>query len=93
MARIRGIPGVREEIEMLHREGASIYEAGGTEGAAQTGGEYRQELRRALERSLLPMRRTSSARRSPRCGPKAKSPCAARTTQSNFARGHNQHSR
>jgi len=38
----------REEIEKLHREVASIYEAGGTEGAAQTGEEYRQELRRAL---------------------------------------------
>ena len=40
----------REEIEKLHRENASIYEAGGTEGAAQTGEEYRQELRRALTR-------------------------------------------
>ena len=38
----------REEIEKLRREDASIYEAGGTEGAAQTGEEYRQELRRAL---------------------------------------------
>jgi hypothetical protein len=38
----------REEIEKLHRGDASIYEAGGTEGAAQTGEEYRQELRRAL---------------------------------------------
>ena len=41
----------REEIERLHRGDASIYERGGTEGAAQTGEEYRQELRRALERS------------------------------------------
>ncbi|MCC6643085.1 MAG: helicase [Deltaproteobacteria bacterium] len=40
----------REEIEKLHREDASIFESGGTEGAAQTGEEYRQELRRALER-------------------------------------------
>lgn len=39
----------REEIEKLRREDASIFEAGGTEGAAQTGEEYRQELRRALE--------------------------------------------
>ena len=39
----------REEIEKLHRGDASIYERGGTEGAAQTGEEYRQELRRALE--------------------------------------------
>jgi len=38
----------REEIEKLHREDASIYEVGGNEGAAQTGEEYRQELRRAL---------------------------------------------
>ena len=38
----------REEIEKLHREDASIHEAGGTEGAAQTGEEYRQGLRRAL---------------------------------------------
>jgi hypothetical protein len=40
----------RDEIEKLHREDASIYEAGGTEGAAQTGEEYRHELRRALEK-------------------------------------------
>lgn len=40
----------REEIEKLHREDASIYEAGGTDGAAQTGEEYRQELRRALQK-------------------------------------------
>ncbi len=40
----------REEIERLHREDAAIYEAGGSEGAAQTGEEYRQELRRALQR-------------------------------------------
>jgi hypothetical protein len=40
----------RAEIEKLHREDASIYEAGGTEGAAQTGEEYRQELRHALAR-------------------------------------------
>jgi hypothetical protein len=39
----------RDEIERLHRGDASIYERGGTEGAAQTGEEYRQELRRALE--------------------------------------------
>lgn len=38
----------REEIEKLHREDASIFEEGGTEAAAQTGEEYRQELRRAL---------------------------------------------
>jgi len=39
----------RDEIERLQRGDASIYEAGGTQSAAQTGEEYRQELRRALE--------------------------------------------
>jgi hypothetical protein len=39
----------REEIERLHREDPTIYEQGGTEGAAQTGEEYRQELRKALQ--------------------------------------------
>jgi superfamily II DNA/RNA helicase len=39
----------REEIERLHREDATIYERGGTEGAAQTGEEYRQELRKAVQ--------------------------------------------
>lgn len=38
----------REEIERLHREEADIYERGGTRSAAQTGEEYRQELRKAL---------------------------------------------
>jgi len=40
----------REEIEKLHRGDASLFEHGGTAGAAQTGEEYRQELRRALTR-------------------------------------------
>ena len=40
----------REEIEKLMAEDASLYERGGTEGAAQTGEEYRQTLRKALER-------------------------------------------
>ena len=39
----------REEIEKLMREDASLYERGGTAGAAQTGEEYRQTLRKALE--------------------------------------------
>ena len=39
----------REEIEKLIREDASLYERGGTAGAAQTGEEYRQTLRKALE--------------------------------------------
>ncbi len=38
----------REEIEKLARNDAGIYERGGTESAAQTGEEYRQELRKAL---------------------------------------------
>jgi hypothetical protein len=39
----------RAEIEKLRREDPSIYEAGGTEGAAQTGESYRQELRNAVK--------------------------------------------
>ena len=39
----------RDEIEKLIREDASLYERGGTVGAAQTGEEYRQTLRKALE--------------------------------------------
>lgn len=63
----------REEIEKLHREDASIYEAGGTEGAAQTGEEYRQELRRALEKygdeiRELPWRAGSGMRKGQRAG-------------------------
>ncbi len=38
----------REEIEKLQHGDASIYEAGGTASAAQSGEEYRQELRKAL---------------------------------------------
>jgi hypothetical protein len=40
----------REEIERLRNGDASIYDAGGTASAAQTGEEYRQELRKALAR-------------------------------------------
>ena len=39
----------REEIEKLMREDTSLYERGGTAGAAQTGEEYRQTLRKALD--------------------------------------------
>ena len=39
----------RDEIEKLIREDASLFERGGTVGAAQTGEEYRQTLRKALE--------------------------------------------
>ena len=38
----------REEIEKLRKADAEIYERGGTVASAQTGEEYRQELRRAL---------------------------------------------
>jgi len=38
----------REEIEKLREADGEIYERGGTAAAAQTGEEYRQELRRAL---------------------------------------------
>jgi len=38
----------REEIERIEREETDIFEKGGTESAAQTGEEYRQELRKAL---------------------------------------------
>ena len=39
----------REEIEKLMREDATIFERGGSAGGAQTGEEYRQTLRRALD--------------------------------------------
>ena len=39
----------REEIEKLIAEDASLYERGGSAGAAQTGEEYRQTLRKALD--------------------------------------------
>lgn len=39
----------REEIDRLRQGDAEIYEAGGTASAAQSGEEYRQELRKALE--------------------------------------------
>ena len=39
----------RDEIEKLLEEDASLYERGGTASAAQTGEEYRQSLRKALE--------------------------------------------
>jgi hypothetical protein len=38
----------REEIERLRQNDPTIYERGGTASAAQTGEEYRQELRKAL---------------------------------------------
>ena len=38
----------REEIEKIEKEETDIFEKGGTKSAAQTGEEYRQELRKAL---------------------------------------------
>ena len=63
----------RTEIEKLHRSDASLYEAGGTEGAAQTGEEYRQVLRKALVRygkriEDLPWRLGSGMRKGDRSG-------------------------
>lgn len=40
----------REEIEKLAAENPELFERGGTAAAAQTGEEYRQQLRKALER-------------------------------------------
>ncbi len=42
----------REEIERIQNEEADIFEKGGTAAAAQTGEEYRQELRKALQTNL-----------------------------------------
>lgn len=42
----------REEIEKIESEGTDIFEKGGTVSAAQTGEEYRQELRKALVANL-----------------------------------------
>ena len=39
----------RDEIEKLLKEDSSLYERGATAGAAQTGEEYRQTLRKALQ--------------------------------------------
>jgi hypothetical protein len=41
----------REEIERLLQEDPTLYERGGTAGAAQTGEEYRQTLRKELEKN------------------------------------------
>lgn len=38
----------RDEIERLHRNDPTLYEAGGPAGTAQSGEEYRQDLRRGL---------------------------------------------
>jgi Helicase conserved C-terminal domain/PLD-like domain/SNF2-related domain len=43
----------REEIERIQSEETDIFEKGGTDSAAQTGEEYRQELRKALDNADL----------------------------------------
>ena len=42
----------REEIERILSEETDIFEKGGTDSAAQTGEEYRQELRKALNSNV-----------------------------------------
>ncbi|MCH8824242.1 MAG: helicase [Planctomycetes bacterium] len=63
----------REEIEKLHQGNNSLYEDGGTDSAAQTGEEYRQELRKALlqrgdEIRELPWKAGSGMARGPKRG-------------------------
>ena len=45
----RDFSETREEIERLLAEDPSLYERGGTESSVQSGEEYRQTLRKALE--------------------------------------------
>jgi Helicase conserved C-terminal domain len=40
----------REEIENLHKGNPNLFEKGGTSGAAQSGEEYRQDLRKGLQK-------------------------------------------
>lgn len=47
----------REEIEKLYDQDATIYERGGTASASQTGEEYRQILRGALDAMSSEIRR------------------------------------
>jgi hypothetical protein len=63
----------RGEIERLLREDPTLYERGGTAGAAQTGEEYRQTLRKALaenrERIVnLPWKAGSGMAKADECG-------------------------
>jgi hypothetical protein len=63
----------REEIERLRREETEIFERGGTRSAAQTGEEYRQELRKALARmrdeiEAIPWKAGSGMRKGTRSG-------------------------
>ena len=47
-----GVGETREEIERIQNEESGIFEKGGTAAAAQTGEEYRQELRKALQTNV-----------------------------------------
>ena len=63
----------REEIERLRRSDTEIFERGGTRSAAQTGEEYRQELRKALatrreEIEAIPWKAGSGMRKGDRAG-------------------------
>ena len=51
-SRDQSFTDTREEIERLLRENPEIFDKGGTESAAQTGEEYRTELRKALNTNL-----------------------------------------
>ena len=63
----------RDEIEKLLKEDASLYERGATVGASQTGEEYRQTLRKALQQDRerivrMPWKTGSGMIRGPRRG-------------------------
>jgi len=64
----------REEIERIESEETDIFEKGGTDSAAQTGEEYRQELRKVLSTNLkdeiieLPWKAGSGMVKGPRAG-------------------------
>lgn len=64
----------RKEIERIESEETDIFEKGGTDSAAQTGEEYRQELRKVLSTNLkneiieLPWKAGSGMVKGPRSG-------------------------
>mgnify|MGYP003388082148 CR=1 FL=1 len=69
----RDFSETREEIERLLNEDASLFERGGTLASTQTGEEYRQTLRKALESTReeiinMPWRSGSGMRRGSECG-------------------------
>ena len=78
----------REEIERLRQNDPTLYQVGGTAGAAQSGEEYRQELRQGLKRfddqlRLLPWKAGSGLAKGKRRGhffcaaPASASTCAS----------------